>query len=95
MRVYVNAEIDESEFSTGDLLRELKRRGNLPKDIGYEMTLRCADAAIKTLEEGGCPPEYLEPIKDWARQPILDGLALKHWYEVCGKPFPVLMSKEG
>lgn len=78
----VDVNVEPRHFATEDLLEELSRR-----HVKSKLTMD-VDDAVDILKENGCPGDLLEPIMDWARQPIINTMMLKYWYDFCGVEIP-------
>ena len=74
--VDVEVEVDLSDFTSDELIAEIEFRGHGRSEVKW---------LIAGLERCGCPREYLEEVKDWAKQPVVDKDKLDAWLEMVGK----------
>lgn len=74
-------EVDLSEFRTGELLNELRRRHKLTKEDLVELSPK---EIVGILEEFGCPQPIIKQLVEWANQPVVTIQKLIAWKESCG-----------
>jgi hypothetical protein len=74
-------EVDIGEFTTGELINELRHRHTLKRDDLVDLSPK---AIIGMLEEFGCPQSIIKQLEEWERQPITDIRKLVAWKELCG-----------
>jgi len=73
-------EVDLSEFRTGELIDELRRRHALTKEDLVELSPK---AIVGILEEFGCPQSIIKQLEEWANQPVTTIHKLVAWKESC------------
>jgi len=74
-------DVDLSEFRTGELIDELRRRHTLTKEDLVELSPK---AIVGVLEEFGCPQPIIKQLEEWANQPVATINKLIVWKESCG-----------
>ena len=79
--VVINAEVDIelSDIPTSDLLEELAFRKTYQKDWQTATQDLEIDDLLDIFKRMGCPEELLAPVREWARQPLVDAKRLEQW----------------
>jgi hypothetical protein len=70
-------EIELDEIPTEDIVRELRDR------IDFDQPRPDYKTILNILKADGCPENILNPLVEWMSQPVVDGLRLKQWKELC------------
>ena len=77
----VCVDVDISEFNTGELIDELRRRHCLTRDDLIDLSPK---QLIRMLEEFSCPQSIIKQLDEWERQPVITIQKLMLWKESCG-----------
>jgi uncharacterized protein HemY len=73
-------DVNISEFTTGELIEELRRRRTLTRQDLIELSPK---AIVGILEEFGCPQVIIKQLQEWANQPVVTIHKLIAWKEAC------------
>jgi len=68
-------EIGLDEFSTEELMKELKERGTMPS----------VNELLKILEDTKCPENLIYQLREWENQPTITPLKLQQWKEFAAR----------
>jgi len=77
----VCVDIDLDQFTTGELINELRRQHSLTRDDLADLSPK---EIIRMLEQFSCPDSIIKQLDEWANQPVVTVHKLIAWKESCG-----------